>query len=66
MYAVSTVDTARAVEPKTSVNMRVHSSSRMRPEAPERKKHESTTEGMAKAASSMRTVDPGDREIFLL
>jgi hypothetical protein len=45
---VSTVETASAVEPKTSVNMRVHRSSRMRPEAPERKKQESTTEGMGR------------------
>jgi len=63
---VSTVDTARAVEPKTRVNMRVHRSSRMSPEAPDRKKHESTTEGMTRPASNMRTVVPGDWEIFLL
>jgi hypothetical protein len=63
---VSTVDTARAVDPKTRVNMRVHRSSRMSPEAPDRKKHVSTTEGMTRAASNMRTVVPGERESLML
>jgi hypothetical protein len=38
----------------------------MSPEAPDRKKHESTTEGMTWPASNMRIVVPGEREIFLL
>ena len=38
MNAVSTVETASVVEPKTSVSIRVHSISRMSPEAPDRKK----------------------------
>ncbi len=38
MKAVSTVETASVVEPKTSVSILVHSISRMRPEAPDRKK----------------------------
>jgi hypothetical protein len=42
MKTDSTVDMARAVEPKTRVSSRVHTASKTRPEAPERKKHART------------------------
>jgi hypothetical protein len=44
-----TVDTASAVDPKTRVNMRVHNSSRMSPDAPDRKKQHRTTVGIETA-----------------
>ena len=47
MNAVSTVDTASVVEPKTSVSMRVHSISSTSPDAPDRKKQPRITARMA-------------------
>src|SRR3954471_21819834 len=47
MNAVSTVETARVVEPKTSVSMRVHSISSTNPDAPDRKKQPRITARMA-------------------
>src|SRR5689334_4814589 len=46
MKAVRTVETARVVDPKTRVSIRVQMSSRISPEAPDRKKHARTTAGM--------------------
>ncbi len=48
MNAVSTVDTASVVDPKTSVSIRVQSISRISPEAPERKKQARTTTRMGR------------------
>ena len=42
MKAVRTVETASVVDPKTRVSIRVQTSSRISPEAPERKKQAST------------------------
>ena len=42
MNTDSTVDMARAVEPKTSVSSRVQTSSKTRPEAPDKKKQART------------------------
>jgi hypothetical protein len=50
MYVARTVDTASAVDPKTRVNMRVHSSSRMSPDAPDKKKQQRTTVGIGEGA----------------
>jgi hypothetical protein len=49
MKAVSTVETASVVDPKTSVSIRVQSISRMSPDAPERKKQAKTTTRMGPA-----------------
>src|SRR6185312_15874091 len=49
MKAVRTVETARVVDPNTRVNIRVQSISRIRPEAPERKKQARTTTRMGPA-----------------
>jgi len=42
MKTDSTVDMARAVEPKTNVNSRVQTASKTRPEAPDKKKQPRT------------------------
>src|SRR3954465_10968764 len=49
MNAVSTVETASVVEPKTSVSMRVQSISRISPDAPDRKKQARITTRMGGA-----------------
>jgi hypothetical protein len=48
------VDTASAVDPNIRVNMRVHSSSRMSPDAPERKKQQRTTCGIGRVFLALR------------
>src|SRR5436309_331587 len=58
MKAVRTVDTASVVDPKTSVRRRVHSISRTRPEAPERKKQPKITGRME--AANVTSRPPGN------
>ncbi len=48
MNAVSTVEMASVVDPKTSVSIRVQSISRISPDAPERKKQAKTTTRMGR------------------
>ena len=48
MNAVSTVETARVVDPNTRVSIRVQSISRISPEAPERKKQANTRTRMGR------------------
>src|SRR5450755_1538081 len=70
MNAVSTVDTASVVDPKTSVSMRVQSISRINPDAPDRKKQASTTTRMGPALYTgrrnsgrvMLAIDGGGRD----